>query len=149
MKTSADPDPTPAQKLDPVLEPIWAQYFLSSTNYLYLVLPSDEEILEALTGPDRPWDDLHHRSYFLSELIRIEAREFILAMNGDRYYPINPLATHAFYAKGNMETIIEMIPIDIFRTPGIVENFFVGADFYPEEIQIKTNLFKELCDVFA
>jgi hypothetical protein len=42
-----------------------------------------------------------------------------------------------------METIAEMIPIDISRTPGIVENIFVGADFSPEEIQIYTDLFKE------
>jgi hypothetical protein len=50
--------------------------------------------------------------------------------------------------KGNMETIAEMIPIDISRTPGIVENVFVGADCSPEEIQIYTDLFKEFCDVF-
>jgi hypothetical protein len=47
-----------------------------------------------------------------------------------------------------METITEMIPIDISRTPGIVENVFVRADCSPEEIQIYTDLFKEFCDVF-
>jgi hypothetical protein len=46
-------------------------------------------------------------------------------MNGDKDCPINPLATHAVYAEGNMETITEMIPIDISRTPGVVENIFV------------------------
>jgi hypothetical protein len=70
-------------------------------------------------------------------------------MNGDKDCPINPLETHAIYAEGNMETIAEMIPIDISRTPGVLENIFVGADFSPEEIQIYTNLFKEFYDVFA
>jgi hypothetical protein len=101
-----------------------------------------------MTGPDRPWDDLHHRSYFLPELRRIEAGEFVLTMNGDSPCPINPLAMHRVYAEGNMESIATMIPIDISRTPGIVENVFVGADFSPEEIQIYTELFKEFAMFF-
>jgi hypothetical protein len=48
-----------------------------------------------------------------------------------------------------MESIAAMIPIDISKTPGVVENVFVGADFSPEEIQIYTELFKEFCDVFS
>jgi hypothetical protein len=142
QQASIDPDLTPAQELDPVLEPAWAQGSLATTDSLDLVFPSDEVILEALTGPDRPWDDLHHRSYFLPELGRIEAGEFVLTMTGDRSCPINPLATHTVYAKGNMETIAKMIPIDISRTPGIMENVFIGADCSPEEIQIYTDLFK-------
>jgi hypothetical protein len=149
QQASADPDLTPAPELDPVLEPIWAQDSLATTDSLDLVFPSDEAILEALTGLDRPWDDLHHRSYFLPELRRIEAGEFMLTMTGDRSCPINPLATHTVYAEGNMETITEMIPIDISRTPGIMENVFVGADCSPEEIQIYTDLFKEFHDIFS
>jgi hypothetical protein len=149
QQASVDPDLTPAPELDPVLEPAWAQGSLATTDSLDLVFPSDEAILEALTGPDRPWDDLHHRSYFLPELGRIEAGEFVLTMTGDRSCPINPLATHTVYAEGNMETITKMIPIDISRTPGIMENVFIGADCSPEEIQIYTDLFKEFCDVFS
>jgi hypothetical protein len=67
-RASTDPDPTPAQELDPVLEPIWDQGSLADTNYLYLVLHSDEAIIEAMTSLERAWDDLHHRSYFLPEL---------------------------------------------------------------------------------
>jgi hypothetical protein len=113
-----------------------------------LVLPSDEAILEALTSPNRPWDDLHHRSYFLPELRRIEVGEFILTMTGDRYCLINPLATHTVYVEGNMETIIETIPIDISRALGIMENVFVRVDFSLEEIQIYMDLFIEFCDIF-
>jgi hypothetical protein len=114
-----------------------------------LALPSDEAILEALTGLDRPWDNLHHRSYFLLDLRRIEVGEFVLTMTGDRSCPVNPLAMHAVYAEGNMESIIETIPIDISRTPGFMENVFVREDYSPKEIQIYTELFKEFRDVFS
>jgi hypothetical protein len=116
----ADTDPTPAQELDPILEPIWAQGSLADTDSLDLVLPSDEERIEAMISLDKPWDDLHHRSYFLPELRRIEVGEFTLTMTGDRSCPINPLATHEVYAKGNMETIFETISINISRTPSIM-----------------------------
>jgi hypothetical protein len=72
QQASANLDPTPAQDFDPLLEPIWAQGSLSNTDSLDLVFPSDEEVIEAMTSPDKPWDDLHHRSYFLLELSRIE-----------------------------------------------------------------------------
>jgi hypothetical protein len=87
-----------------------------------------------MTSLDKPWDDIHHRSYFLPELRRIEAGEFTLTMTGDRSCPINPLAMHTVYAKGNMEAITETIPIDIYRTLGVVENSLVRADCSPEEI---------------
>ena len=102
-----------------------------------------------MIGPDRPWDDLHHRSYFLPELRRIEAGEFVLTMTGDRSCPINPLEMNVVYVEGNMESIIEMIPIDISRTPGIMENFFIGVDCSPEEIRIYTELFNEFHDMFS
>jgi hypothetical protein len=70
-------------------------------------------------------------------------------MTGDKAFPINPLATHAVYVERNMETIDKMIPIDISRTPGIVENIFVRVNFSPEEIRIYTDLFKEFHDVFS
>jgi hypothetical protein len=65
QQASANPDPTPTQELDPPLEPIWAQGSLPNTDSLDLVLPSDEAVVEAMTSLDKPWEDLHHRSYFL------------------------------------------------------------------------------------
>jgi hypothetical protein len=105
-------------------------------------------ILVILTGPDRPWDDLHHGSYFLPKLRRIEAGEFVLTMTRDRSCPINPLTMHAIYTEGNMVSITETIPIDISKTPDVVENVFIGADYSPEEIRIYTNLFKEFRYIF-
>jgi hypothetical protein len=142
QQASADPDPNLTQELDMVLEAIWAQGSLIDTDSLDLVLPSDKVSIEVMTILDRPWVDLHHRSYFLPKLRRIEEGEFTLTMTGYRDCPINSLATHAIYTEINMETIAKMIPIDIFRTPGIVENVFVGADCSLEEIQIYKDLFK-------
>jgi hypothetical protein len=149
QQNSSDTDLTPTQDFDMILEPNWAQGSLTDTNSLDLVFPLDEAIIEEMTSLDKPWDDLHHRSYFLPELRRIEVGEFTLTMTGDRSCPINPLATHEVYAEGNMETIDETILINISRTPGIVDNVFIRADYSPEEIQIYIDLFKEFCDVFS
>jgi hypothetical protein len=73
----------------------------------------------------------------------------MLTMTRDRSCPINPLATHKVYLKGNMETITEIIPIDIYRTPGVMENVFIEVDHSPKNIHIYTDLFKEFHDVFA
>jgi hypothetical protein len=105
QQTSAIPDPIPTQELDPLPEPIWAQGSLATTDSLDLVLPSDKAVIEAMTSPDKPWEDLHHRSYFLPELSRIEAGEFTITMTGDQPCPINLLATQEIYVEGNMETI--------------------------------------------
>jgi hypothetical protein len=144
-----DLDPTPKQELDPFLEPIWAQYSPATIDPLDPVFPSDEVILEALTDPNRPWNDLHHRFYFLPKLRRIEVDEFVSTVNGYRYCHINPLAMHTVYVEDNMVSITEMIPIDISRTPIIVENVFVIANCSPEEIRIYIELFKEFHDVFS
>jgi hypothetical protein len=95
-------------------------------------LPSDEAVIEAMTSPDKPWEYLHHRSHFLPELSRIEAGEFTMTMTGDQPCPIHLLATHEIYVEGNMETIIETIPINISPNLGVMENVFVGVDFSPE-----------------
>jgi hypothetical protein len=94
----------------------------------------DESIIEAMTSPGKPWEDLHHRSYFLLELSRIEVGEFTITMIGDQSYPINLLATQEIYAEGNMATIAETIPINISQNHGFMENVFVRVDWSPKEI---------------
>jgi hypothetical protein len=63
-------------------------------------------------------------------------------MIGDKSCPINPLSMHAIDDEGNMETTTKTIPIDISKTPSVVENIFVRADCSPEDIRIYTYLFK-------
>jgi hypothetical protein len=82
QQASASIDPTPAQEFDPLLEPIWAQGSLASTNSLDLVFPYEEAIIETMTSPDKLWEYLHHISYFLLELSRIKAGEFTVTMTG-------------------------------------------------------------------
>jgi hypothetical protein len=93
QQASANPDPIPAQELDPPLESIWAQGSLANIDSLDLVLPSDEVVIEEMTSLEKPWEDLHHKSYFLLELSQIEAGEFTITMMGDQPCPINLLAT--------------------------------------------------------
>jgi hypothetical protein len=89
----ANPDPTPAQELDPLLVPIWAYSSLANIDSLDLVLPYDEAVIEEMTSLDKPWEDLHHISYFLPELSRIEAGEFTITIMGYQLCPINLLST--------------------------------------------------------
>jgi len=95
-----------------------------------------------MTGSCMPWDDIHHISYLLPKLKRIEVGEFITTMTGDAPFSINPLSMHGIYVEGNMESIDKMIPIEISKNLGVMENVFVGADYSLEEIQIYTELFK-------
>ena len=70
-----------------------------------MVLPSDEAILEAMSGRGKIYEDLHHRSYFLPELSRIENQEFCLILLEDVDTPINPLPREGIFSEGNMENI--------------------------------------------
>jgi hypothetical protein len=105
-------------------------------------------ILEKIIGSNRHWGDLHHRSYFLPNLRKVEVGEFTTTMNGDSTCPVNPMAMHRVYVEGNMASRAETIPIEISKTPGIIENVLIKADCSPEEIQVYTELFKEFCNVF-
>ena len=53
-------------------------HYLPSTPPLF---HSDEDIMEAMTEPDFPWDDMHHRAYFLPhqshDQYAIETKDFI------------------------------------------------------------------------
>jgi hypothetical protein len=96
-----------------------------------------------MNGSDRPWDDMHHRSYFLPELVRIEQDDFRSTLSEIVGHAVVPLDTHDIYAEGNMVSISPTVTIDISRIPGKIENVYIGADCSPEEIQIYTELFKE------
>jgi hypothetical protein len=102
-----------------------------------------------MNGSNKPWDDLHHHSYFLPELERIEQVDFRSSLSEIVGHAVVPLDTHDIYAEGNMVSISPTITIDISHTPGNGENVNIGADCSPEEILIYTELFKEFQDVFA
>jgi hypothetical protein len=141
----ADPNPSSSltDEVDLVLEPIWAAHSYFSHDFLDDTLPSDEAMLEAMSGPDRPWDDMNHRSYFLPKLVKIEHDEFRSTLSDMVNHAVVPLDTHGIYAKGNMTNISPTVTIDISRIHSKIENVYIGADCSPEEIQIYTDLFKE------
>jgi hypothetical protein len=116
------------EEVDDLPKPVWAVNSSHSSDCLEMVMPSDEAILEAMTGLERPWDDFHHRSYFLPKIDRIERGEFHVHMNDYVDKTMNPLVKHGVYAEGNMENILETIPINISNDPNVIENVFIGAE---------------------
>jgi hypothetical protein len=78
LDSFADPDPitSPTDKEDLVLKSVWATLLSCSHDFLDENFPSDEAIIEAMNGSDKPWDDMHHRSYFFPELARIKQDDF-------------------------------------------------------------------------
>jgi hypothetical protein len=104
--------------------------------------PSDEAILESVNGFEIPWDEMHHRSYFLPSIERIDQDEFWSTLSEIVSHVIVPLDTHGIYAEGNMDSSSPTVSIDISRTLGKIENVNMGEDCSPKEIMIFTKLFK-------
>jgi hypothetical protein len=124
LDSSIDPNRVTSQtdEEDLVLDPMWATSSSCSHDYLDETLPSDEAIVEAMNGSDRPWDDMHHRSYFLPDLARIEQDDFRSTLSKIVSHVVVPVDTHDIYAEGNMVSISPTITINISRILGKVEN---------------------------
>jgi hypothetical protein len=128
---------------DPILEPMWDTSTYCSHDFLDDTLPSYEAIIEAMNGSNKPWDDMHHCSYFLRELARIEEDDFRSTLSEIVGHIVVPLDMHDIYDEENMESISPTITIDMSRIPGKIENVYIGVDCSLEEILIYTELFKE------
>jgi hypothetical protein len=50
-----------------------------------------------MNGSDKPWDDMHHRSYFLPDLERIKQDDFRSTLSKVVGHAIVPLDTHGIY----------------------------------------------------
>jgi hypothetical protein len=111
---------------------MWATLLSCSHDFLDGTFPSDEAIIEAMNGSDKPWDDMHHRSYFLPDLERIKQDDFQSTLSEIVGHTIVPPDMHGIYAKGNMASISPTITIDISHTPGKVGNVNIGADCLPK-----------------
>ena len=109
---------------------------------LDIVFPSDEAIIEAMSRVEPPWEELHHRYYFLPELDRLE-REYFREILSERIgSPVVPLSSPGMMANGNMANISPTIPINISRNPGKIESVYIGEECSHVEIQEYTELFK-------
>ena len=94
----------------------------SSTDLTTQTFRTDEEILEALTAPEYPWDDMYHRSYFLLDesssntttQFAVESKDF-LPPKVDWFK--DPIPAPDAFEEGNMANISPIIQIDI-AAPG-------------------------------
>ena len=78
LESSAEPSPSSSwiEEEDPYVLSTWAVQSSHVHKYLDTVFPLDEAIIEAMSGVEPPWEELHHRSYFLPELDRLEREDF-------------------------------------------------------------------------
>jgi hypothetical protein len=145
LDSSFDLDHVSSQKdeEDHVLKNAWATSSSCSHDSLDDTLPLDEAIVEVMNVSDRPWDDMHHRFYFLPELARIEQDDFISTLSEIVDQAIVPLDTHRIYVEGNMASISPTVTIDISRIPGKVENVYIGVHSSFEEIQSFSRSYKK------
>ena len=77
----------------------------------------DEAILKAMSGLEQPWGELHHRSYFIPKLDRIEC-DYRTILSEKVGRPVVPLGSPSKYAEGNMANLLPTIPINISLIPG-------------------------------
>ena len=85
--------------------PAWAVHSSHVHDFLDSVFPSNEAIIEAMSGVEPPWEELHHRSYFLPELDRLEREDFREVLSERIGIPMVPLSSPGLMANGNMENI--------------------------------------------
>jgi hypothetical protein len=71
-----DPVPSSTDEDDIVSRLMWATLLSCSHDFLDGTFPSDEAIIKAMNGFEKPWDGMNHCSYFLPDLERIEQDDF-------------------------------------------------------------------------
>jgi hypothetical protein len=130
LDSSADLVPVSSQKdeEDPILKPVWANSSSFSHDFLDDTLPSYDAILDAINGSDRPWDDMHHHSYFLLDIVRIKQDGFRSTLSEIVGHTVVPLDMHNIYVEGNMAIISPTVTINISQIPSKIENVYIGAD---------------------
>ena len=129
--------------------PAWAVESSHAHDFLDDVFPLDESIIEAMSGAEPPWEELHHRSYFLPKLDRMERDDFREILSEKIGSPAVPLSSPGPMADGNMDNLSPTIPINISCDPRKVENVYFGVGCSPDEIKEYIELFKEFHDIFT
>ena len=126
----------------------------SSTDLTTQTFRTDEEILKAITAPEYPWDDMHHRSYFIPDdpssntttQFAVESKDF-LPPKVDWFK--DPIPAPDAFEEGNMANISSVIQIDIAAPGSTPELITLGASCSEQEIEEYKKLFREFRDVFA
>ena len=114
---------------------------------------NDEEILEALNAPEYPWDDMHHRLFFLPEELVSQSDHFSVEtkyfIHGKVECFKNPIPTPNAFEEENMANISPIIKINISTHPEVVEEIMLGASYSSKEVASYKALFQEFHDIFA
>ena len=144
IESVAEPSPSSSlmEEEDPYVLPAWAVESSHTHDFLDDVFPLDEAIIEAMSGVEPPWEELHHRFYFLPKLDRLEREDFREVLSERIGSPMVPLSSPSPLADGSMENISPMIPINISHNTGRIENVYIGTECSHVEIQEYTELFK-------
>ena len=95
-----------------------------------------------MSGVEKPWEELHHRSYFLPKLDRMECDDFRVILSKNIGRPVVPFSSPGQMVDGNMTNLSPTIPINISHDPGKVENVYIGASCSLDEIKEYIDLFK-------
>lgn len=113
--------------MDGDVELVYIVDSMSAMDWIDIVLPFNEEILEVIIVVERLWDDLHHWSYFLHDLHEVESNLSSPSSSGNVH---NPLAPSYIYAEGNMSNVSEIILVHSSKSPNVI---FIKADCSPKE----------------
>ena len=136
-------NPSPvSEELDESYLRAWADKSTYSYDFLDIVFPSDEEIMEAMIGKENICEYLHHNSFYLPKLSNVENHEFHVRLAEGDDMPINPLPKEGVFFEGNMENISTTISLNISAKPNIVENVYIGANCSSKEVSIYTSLYE-------
>ena len=121
LKSVAEPSSSSLrmEEEDPYVLLAWEVQSSQCHDYLDTIFPLDEAIIEAMSGVEPPWEELHHRSYFLPELDHLEREDFRVVLSQRVGSPMVPLSSPGPMADGNMANISSTIPINISRNPSM------------------------------
>ena len=95
-----------------------------------------------MSGIEQPWEELHHRSYILPKLNRLECDDFRAVLSEKFGRPMVPLICSSHIFEGNMANLSPMIHINISHVPGKSDNVYIWANCSPDDIKEYIDIFK-------
>ena len=101
------------------------------------IFHSNEDIMEAMTTPEFPWEDMYHHAYFLLQKSHdqydVESNDFI-SNEFDWFW--NPIPAPDAFKEGNMANISPTIKINISDKPWIEENITLGVYWTQNKLRL-------------
>jgi hypothetical protein len=120
------------EEIDRFSSPYWDTHTSTSHEFLNIVLPSKDSIMEFMNLQDKPWEDSHHRSSLFPFGENKETQMQTLTSTDIQYPSLLPSTSYPILFEGNLGNISKTISIDISVKPGVMENIHIGAHCSPE-----------------